>query len=214
MILRSLRFLTAAVLFACVAGAHAQAEDPKLWYVAAGMGATFYQDMTFSGAAVGDISMDTGYTGNVSIGRYLDDIKVIRLELEGIYARADVNNSFGFKFGGDISNSGVMVNLLYDLHTDSPWVPFIGGGIGYSRVTIDNLTGAATGTTFVDGSDDVFAYQFKAGVAYQFNPSWAATLTYRYFATDNLSFSTPFPGTAESGGIRSHNADVGFRFNF
>jgi OOP family OmpA-OmpF porin len=213
MILRSLRFLTTGVLFAFAATAHAQAQDPKLWYVAAGGGASFYQDMTFSGGVVGDISMDTGYTGNVAIGRYLDDIRVLRLEVEGVYARADFNNSAGFATRGDISNSSLMVNFLYDIHTGSSWVPFVGGGIGHSWVAINNLANPATGTVFIDGSDSVFAYQFKAGVAYQFNPALAATVTYRYFATNNLGFSTP-TGTAKSGGVRSHNAEFGVRFNF
>ena len=214
MILRSLRFLMAGVLFAFAASAQAQGSDPKLWYLAAGGGATFYEDMTFSGAVAGDISMGVGYTGNVAIGRYLDDARVIRLELEGVYARADINNSAGFKTGGSISNGGAMLNFLYDIHTGSPWVPFLGGGIGYSYITIDNLSDADTGAVFVNGSDGVFAYQFKGGVAYQFTPAWAMTVAYRYFATDNPGFATTTPGTANSGGIRSHNAEIGFRFNF
>jgi opacity protein-like surface antigen len=41
----------------------------------------------------------------------------------------------------------------------------------------------------------------------------AVTATYRYFATNNLGFSTA-TGIAKSGGIRSHNAEFGVRFNF
>ena len=212
MILRSLRFLTAGVLFAFAASAHAQAPEPKFWYVAAGGGPSFFQDMTFTGAVVGDIHMDTGFTGNVAVGRYLDDVRVLRLELEGVYAQADINNSAGFQVGGDISNGSLMVNLLYDIHTGSPWVPFVGGGIGHSWVYIDNLTDSA-GTTFIDDSTSAFAYQFKAGVAYQFNPNLAATVTYRYFGTNSLAF-TATSGVAKSGGIRSHNAEFGVRFNF
>jgi opacity protein-like surface antigen len=213
MILRSLRFLTAGVLFAFAASAHAQAPDPKLWYVAGGGGASFYQDMTFTGAVAGDIHMDTGYTGNVAVGRYLDDVRVLRLELEGVYASADMNSSAGFQIGGDISNGSLMVNFLYDFHTGSPWVPFVGGGIGHSWVTINNLSNSA-GTTLVNDSASVFAYQFKTGVAYQFNPALAATLTYRYFATNDPAFETTTPGITKSDGIRSHNAEFGVRFNF
>jgi len=216
MIRRSFRFLTAGLLLAFAAGSQAQGEDPKLWYVAGGAGGTWYDDMTFSGAVVGDISMGTGYTGNVAIGRYLDDIRVLRLEVEGVYAGADINNTAGFKTSGDISNASLMVNFLYDIQTGTPWTPFLGGGIGYSRVAINNLRDVATGTTFIDSSDSAFAYQFKGGVAYQFNPAWAVTVAYRYFATDNLSFTgtSAAPGAAKSSGTRSHNAEVGFRYNF
>jgi opacity protein-like surface antigen len=215
MIRRSFRFITAGLLLAFAAGTQAQGEDPKLWYVAAGLGGTWYDDLTISGASGGKLGTDTGYTGNVSIGRYLDDIRVLRLELEGLYSRADFNNFGGVKAGGYLENSSLMVNFLYDIHTGSPWVPFLGGGIGYSRVGMNNLS-AAGGPTLVDSTDNAFAYQFKGGVAYQFNPNLAITVAYRYFATDNLSFtgSPAAPGTVNTGGTRSHNAEVGVRFNF
>jgi opacity protein-like surface antigen len=215
MILRSLRFLTAGTLiaFATTASAEGTVEQGP-WYLTAGVGATFYQDMTFTGAVSGDISMGTGYSGNVAVGRFMDDERALRLEFEGIYSQADINNSAGFKTGGDISNASIMFNFIYNIHTDSPWVPYVGGGLGYSLVTINNLSDTATGATFVDGSDNAFAYQFKAGVAYKFSPDWALTLGYRYIATDNLGIATTTPGTANSEGTKSHNAELGFRYNF
>lgn len=215
MIRRSFRFLTAGLLLAFAAGSQAQGQDPKLWYVAGGLGATWYDDLTISGAGAGKLSMDTGYTGNVSIGRYLDDIRVLRLEVEGVFSRANINNFGGAKADGSLDNTSLMVNFLYDIQTGTPWVPFLGGGIGYSRVGMNNLS-AVGGPTLVDSSDNVFAYQFKGGVAYQFDPALAVTVAYRYFATENMSFSatSAIPGTVNTGGTRSHNAEVGFRFNF
>jgi len=215
MIRRSFRFLTAGLLLAFAAGSQAQGQDPKLWYVAGGLGATWYDDLTISGAGAGKLSMDTGYTGNVSIGRYLDDIRVLRLEVEGVFSRANINNFGGAKADGSLDNTSLMVNFLYDIQTGTPWVPFLGGGIGYSRVGMNNLS-AVGGPTLVDSSDNVFAYQFKGGVAYQFDPALAVTVAYRYFATENLTFSgsSAMPGTVNTGGTRSHNAEVGFRFNF
>jgi len=215
MIRRSFRFLTAGLLLAFAAGSQAQGQDPKLWYVAGGLGATWYDDLTISGAGAGKLSTDTGYTGNVSIGRYLDDIRVLRLEVEGVFSRANINNFGGAKADGSLDNTSLMVNFLYDIQTGTPWVPFLGGGIGYSRVGMNNLS-AVGGPTLVDSSDNVFAYQFKGGVAYQFDPALAVTVAYRYFATENMSFSgaSAMPGTVNTGGTRSHNAEVGFRFNF
>lgn len=216
MILRSLRFLMAGLLLALAAGSQAQGQgkDPKLWYVAGGLGARWTDDLTVSGAISGKLSMKPGYTGNVSIGRYLDDIRVLRLEVEGIYARNNFAKAGTANASGNLDNTSVMVNVLYDIQTDTPWVPFLGGGIGYSRVGMNKLeTGS---TTLVDSATNAFAYQFKGGVAYHFNDSMAATVLYRYFATDNLSFagSSAAPGTVKTGGIRSHNAEVGFQFNF
>lgn len=215
MILRFLRIFMVGALLAFAVGARAQAQDPKLWYVGAGVGVSWYDDLKLNGPLAGNLSSDVGYTGNVTIGRYLDDIRVIRLELEGLYSRADVNNFAAIKVvTGSVDSASLMINFLYDLKFDSPWVPYLGAGIGYSRVTMDGVK--LNGVTVVDDDDFAIAYQVKGGIAYEFNPSMALTVQYRYFVTDNLGFtgSAATPGTVRSGGINSHNAELGFRFNF
>lgn len=213
MIVRMLRFVMAGVIFMVAAGAQAQGGDPKLWYVAGGVGAAWNTDQKITGGGSGKLSTDPGYTANVSIGRYLDDIRVLRLEVEGLYDQSDVNNFGGTKATGRISNAGLMLNFLYDIQTGTGWVPYLGGGIGYSRVNMDDV-GFSGAPPSIDGTDNVFAYQFKAGIAYQFNPSMAVTLGYRYYATDNLSFGGQPGGTVKTEGTRIQNAELGFRFNF
>ena len=107
---------------------------------------------------------------------------------------------------------GVMFNFLYDIKTNSRWVPYLGGGIGYSQVFVDDLS--VGGVTLVDDSAGAFAWQFKAGIAYEFNPSMAVTLGYRYFGTDNVSFDSKIGGSVNTGGTEIQNAELGFRFNF
>ena len=176
MIVRLLRVLTAGVVFVFAAGVQAQTQDPKLWYVSIGAGGAWYQDLKLNGAIVGTASMDTGFTVNGAIGRYLDNERVIRLEAEAIYDRAEISNIGGTKVSGDLSNVGLMFNILYDIKTNSSWVPYLGGGIGYSQVFVDDLS--VGGVTLVDDSAGAFAWQFKAGIAYEFNPSMAVTLGY------------------------------------
>jgi opacity protein-like surface antigen len=105
-----------------------------------------------------------------------------------------------------------MFNFLYDIQTGSSWIPYLGGGIGYSRVWISNLSQG--GTTFLDDNADAFSWQFKGGIAYQFNPSMAITLGYRYYGTNNLSFNAPTGASVKTGGTRIQNAELGFRFHF
>lgn len=212
MIVRMLRVLTAGMLFVFAAGAHAETQDPKLWYVTVGAGGAWYQDYKLQGAIVGTADMDTGFTVNGAFGRYLDDERVIRLEAEAIYDRADISNIGGTKVSGTLSNIGVMFNFLYDIKTNSRWVPYLGGGIGYSQVFLDDLSSG--GVTLVDDSAGAFAWQFKAGIAYEFNPSMAVTLGYRYFATDNVSFDSKTGGSVNTSGTDIQNAELGFRFNF
>jgi len=65
----------------------------------------------------------------------------------------------------------------------------------------------------IDGSDTVLAYQFMAGIAYDFNPRLALTVRYRWFEA----------GTAETADMRGerisretsgHNLDFGLRYRF
>ena len=212
MIVRMLRVVTAGVLLILANGALAQQANPKPWYVSVGAGAAWYLDQKVTGAPSGELSTDTGYAANVSIGRYLDEIRVLRLELETLYDDADANNFGGAKISGDIANLGVMVNLLYDIHTDSNWIPYIGGGFGWGHVDMNNIT--QNGVTAIDGTDDTYAYQFKAGIAYQFNPSMAVTAGYRYYGTGNLSFGGQPGGTVKTEGVRLQSAELGFRFHF
>jgi opacity protein-like surface antigen len=212
MIVRMLRVMTAGAIFILATGAQAQEANPKPWYVSAGAGGAWNLDQTISGTGGLALSTDTGFGLNAAIGRYLDEVRVIRLEAETVYENTDVNNISGVKAAGTLSNVGLMLNLLYDIHTDSAWIPYLGGGLGYARVNMDNVT--AGGVQVLDGTDYVFAYQFKAGIAYQFNPSMAVTVGYRFYATDNPSFGGQPGGTVKTEGTRTQNAEVGFRFHF
>lgn len=210
MIVRLLRVLTAGIVLVFACGAQAQEKGSKPWYVAAGVGGAWYDDLNIAG--LGSASMDTGFTLNGAFGRYIDDIRVIRLEAEALYARSDIGNLSGTPASGTLSNAGVMFNAIYDIRFDSSWVPYIGGGIGYSRVDFDKLSSG--GVTLLNDSDDAFSWQFKAGVAYEFSPSWAINLGYRYYATDNLEFTGPGGARVTSEGSEIHSAELGFRFHF
>lgn len=209
MIVRLLQAFMAGVILVVACGAQAQGETPKPWYIALGAGGAWYEDVKFGG--LGTASMDTGFTVNGAFGRYIDDIRVFRLEAEVLYDRADVDNVSGTPASGTLSNAGLMFNAIYDIRTNTSWVPYFGGGIGYSRVDMDSLS--VGGVTVVNDSDDVFSWQIKAGVAYEFNPSWAVNLGYRYYATDNLVFAGP-GGPVTSEGTTTHSAELGVRFNF
>jgi len=184
MIVRMLRIVTAGAMFLLAAGVQAQEQTSKPWYIAVGGGAAWYSDQTVSGAASGTFSMDTGYGLNAAIGRYLDDIRVLRLELESVYESADINNFNGVKADGSTYNYGLMFNLLYDIHTDSKWIPYIGGGFGWSQVTVDKLQ--SSGTTLIDDSDAVFAWQFKGGIEMICNGMLAAA------GDEDQGFNTSF----------------------
>ncbi len=211
MIVRLLRILMAGVIFVFATVVQAQGQDPKLWYIAVGAGGASYEDLDFGGGIAA--SMDTGFTVNGAFGRYIDDIRVIRLEGEVLYTRSGVDNLGGAQASGTLSNVGLMFNAYYDVRTGSSWRPYFGGGIGYSRVNFDKLTSG--GVLVADASSNAFSWQIKVGVAYEFSPSWAVNVGYRYYGTDNLDFGTPTGGPhVTSEGSRISSAEVGLRLNF
>jgi opacity protein-like surface antigen len=213
MIVRLLRALTVGVILVFTLGAQAQGPNlPKRWYVGAGAGAAFYNDWELTNTV--DADLDTGYIGNITVGAYLDDIRVFRLEAEGLYTSSDINGVAGASANGTVSNTAAMFNALYDVRTGTNWTPYFGVGIGYSLVDLDSFTTPAGAATIVDDNDGVFAWQIKAGVAYQFSPSWSVNVQYRFFNAENPSFITTGGLNADAESIRSNNAEIGFRFHF
>ena len=213
MIVRLLRVFTAGVIFAFAAGVQAQGQDPKLWYVALGAGAAWSSGLSVTGTTTGTVNLkQPGFNVSGAFGRYIDDIKVIRLEGEVLYFQSDVSNISGTAASGDLSNASLMFNAFYDFNTDSNWTPFIGGGIGYAHVTYDNLS--VGGATRIDDSDDAFAWQFRAGVSYQLSPSLSINGSYRLYGTDNLIFKDPTNASVTSEGMLNQGAEFGVRFHF
>jgi len=213
MVERLLKIVTVALILAFAAGAQAQEKKAsRPWYLAITFGGSWYQDLQLSGAVNGKVSLDTGYTLNGAIGRYLGESRKFRLELEGVHNRSDVNQFNGASAGGTLYNYGFMFNALYDIHTNSKWVPYVGGGIGFTEATVDKLL--ISGTTAVDDSDIAFSWQLKAGIAYEFNPKMAATLGYRYFDTDDLKFGSVSGPPVTSSGTNIQNVEIGFRYSF
>ncbi|HKR20223.1 MAG TPA: OmpA family protein [Stellaceae bacterium] len=135
-----------------------------------------------------------GYVVGGAIGWKLDQL---RLELGLDFSNSgiksvDVNNVPASAVGGSVKNTSGMARALWDLRTGTPFVPYIGIGVGASHVTLDNLR--ANGTTLANSSDTVFAYEPIVGVNYMVLPNLALGLEYRYFATVDPSFA------ASSGG--------------
>jgi len=130
-----------------------------------------------------------GYAVGGAIGWKLDQL---RLELGLDFSNSgvkevDVNNVAATTASGSVKNTSGMVRALWDLRTGTPFVPYIGIGVGASHVTLDNLR--ANGTTLSNSSDNVFAYEPIVGVNYMVLPNLALGLEYRYFATVDPSFT-------------------------
>ncbi|MFV9064807.1 outer membrane beta-barrel protein [Serratia fonticola] len=125
----------------------------------------------------------------------------LRSELAVNY-RKNTLSSFSKRYyeGGSSSSGqgseaffGAFANVWYDMPlsmkiTDSVQVvPYIGGGIGYGRLTIKGL--AANGVHFGQAhNDDVGAWQLGAGVLTKITDAYSISLNYRYMRTASANY--------------------------
>jgi opacity protein-like surface antigen len=167
-----------------------------------------------------DPNIDLGVTGGYDFG-------LVRLEGELTYKNAGIKSitsqSDGFRFrnvDGNLEAFAMLFNGYFDLHNDSRFTPYLGGGIGFASLHLSDTTGIDTRDgvarniiLYGAGNDTVFAYQVGAGVEIAINREFSLDLGYRYFATDSASFDSDL-GITTSLKFESHNAALGFRLRF
>jgi outer membrane protein OmpA-like peptidoglycan-associated protein len=158
------------------------------------------------------------------------------LSSSGLTLTGPLGNTFttaGGRGSGQNNSHAIMTNVIYDFTVGWPVSPHIGVGIGAVDVitsasinsfTLRNPIGApivpATplsvapqtfGGTLLHGSGWRFGYQAIAGFRYDFSPSIAFDLDYRYLGTTDQTITNsarfPFPG-----GTGGTNCCVGTRF--
>jgi opacity protein-like surface antigen len=67
-----------------------------------------------------------------------------------------------------VNTNSVLASAYVDIPTNSRWVPYIGGGLGYTNVGWGAYSAIAFGVTLTQtpGSQGVFGYQAKLGLSY------------------------------------------------
>jgi OmpA-OmpF porin, OOP family len=172
-------------------------------------------------------SFDSGFNVGGRVGyqwgpwRFEEEYSYRRNGLSSVSA----NNVFGgtITSGGALDGQrfshAIMTNAIFDFTLGWPVTPHIGVGIGavdiIDSVSLNNTTIGALppgvtqtpvglvpvpqtfGGTLLHGSSWQFGYQAIAGFRYEFSPSVAFDLDYRYLATTDPTFNnqgrTPFP---------------------
>ena len=184
-------------------------------YVAGSLGASFPID-SIDTDIVPTAQLDPGIFTTVALGR---SFARARVEGELVYNTNDIP-SVSVQGGGHVSASGdvstlaLMVNGYYDFSTNSKWKPYIGGGIGGGNVSVNGLS--FQGMPAVDDDEPVFAFQFKAGVAYEFTQALDATLGYRHFRALDLDEGTyvSIPYDLGSYSFQVRVIELGLRYRF
>ncbi len=170
--------------------------DPqgKGFYLSGTAGAAWLSDADYDEAGISiDAEYDTGFLLGAAAGY---DFGMLRTEAEFGYRQ----NSFdkwkdatvgGFNLGdfsasGDITTLSYLLNGYIDFENKTSVTPYIGGGLGFANVDVEDVT--FQGTELGDEDDTVFAYQAAAGFGYDINKNLTLDVGYRYFATSDPDF--------------------------
>jgi opacity protein-like surface antigen len=153
---------------------------------------------------------DEGIALGAAVGYVLSNT---RIEGEFAYQKNDLDKAkipggISTDVEGDISSTSFLLNGYYDFKNASNFTPFLGGGIGVSKVELSAVTVPGFGLVTSSIDDTVFAYQLSAGVAYAVNETVAVEIKYRYFVNTDLESDT------REFTSRSHNIYAGIRVFF
>ena len=207
--------------------------DGTGFYAAAGGGATLITDTTDTKQAVdlnadgtddakeADWDLDFGFSAGGAAGYDFGDF---RTEAEFSFQSAnflhDGEIDDDTKADDNLTVMAIMANGFFDLDTGTPFVPFIGIGVGAVNLSVKLNENEDAKIPQFEGSGWGFGYQANVGVAYEIVDAVALTLGYKFFGT--LETQVTDAGDDDGEGddmyvkptLMAHRAELGVRFRF
>lgn len=196
--------------------------DPKGFYATLGLGASWPQNVTGNTNIVGvtvdgSYSLSGGFAGEIGAGY---DFGPVRAELTYSYNNASLSNLTATVLGtsvtaaisnGNVNTNSVLASAYVDIPTKSRWVPYVGGGLGYTNVGWGAYSATALGVTLTEaaGSQGVLGYQAKVGLSYLASKNADVFVEGTYQGTTAFSV-----GTVNYDPINSWGARLGARYRF
>lgn len=145
----------------------------------------------------GHSNVEDGYNVGARIGYDLSNtlpLEGLSLNADYFYNQADYSHS-----GAQLGSSSFMGDLIYHLPSSTPLNFYGGAGIGAVH---DNLDGV------LHGSATVFGWQLLAGAEYQYSPTTAVFIEYRYQNAHDANTNL-----VQGIGNTSNNLSMGLKFN-
>ena len=210
---KNVMYAVGAAALLVAAPAMAQEYQATGLYVGAGAGVNIRTDDSWNVKNTnidGESSYDIGPAGNIYLGYDWGSFRAdaeVSLRTNDL-KDAKINGQTVFK-NGHFRTIGIMANGYYDIDFGSPFVPYIGGGVG---VALINASLKQNGFKFEDFNTQ-FAYQGIAGVSYNFSPNLAANLEYRYLGNTEPTFSDQ-GAKLKYDSSNNHTILVGVRYTF
>jgi len=175
----------------------------------------FFQTIPSVVVGQGTITTDTGLSYGLAVGMRV--APNLRAEVE-LSRTSNDTKEIGRPFteyDGSFDATFGMANLWYDIPVQGRLKPYVGGGLGFARVSQDGKSGA--GVTLVDDSDTALAGQLGFGARIQVGDRGQIDIGYRYKTTADLDFSTTqvfIPTDLTNGRYASHSILFGYSYSF
>ncbi len=133
-------------------------------------------------------------------------------DIESTSAAGNTNNT-------EVDSISVMLNAYMDLGSYEKVVPYVGAGIGYSRLSTGTLTTTGGNASETGESADNFAYALMAGAAVEIADGTSLDLGYRFINLGGIEQSGEFSnGTTaqatEFDDLIVHEVKAGLRVTF
>ena len=208
--------------------------DGTGFYVAAGGGATLITrvelakdkhevaDVNVNPDAKAYLHPDFGFVAGGAAGYDFGDFRTgaeFSYQSANFLLKGEDKRESDEKADDNLTVMAILANGFFDLDTGTPFVPFIGIGVGAVNLSVKlNASEDATEPQF-EGSGWGFGYQANVGVAYEIVDAVALTLGYKFFGT----LETEVTHVGEEGDdddmyvkptLLAHRAELGVRFRF
>ena len=156
-----------------------------------------------------DLETNVAFSGAIGIdgGLLRSELELTFRDTEGILL--ETNPPSADAGSGSFANISLMSNVYVDLPLPGGFEIFAGGGIGLVAFDGDASGTGSLNTADFDDAGYGFAYQLKAGVAYELTRNLQLTAGYRYWASSEIDF-----GSFELDDLETHAIDFGLRLSF
>jgi opacity protein-like surface antigen len=208
------RLATLSVFVAALAMLPSLASAENFYVILRG-GPGFTPDVKIGNPSDPDpVDFGTGFTGGAAVGYEFPF--GLRAEAEFGFIYAPVKSDGGIDTDGSFRNYLFMGNAYYDFKFFGPIKPYVGFGLGAARVHEDRdvFAGGLGRFLEVDESRTEFAYQGRAGIAYELTKQFDVSLGYRYVHINggNETRSSGFRIHHDS--FINHSVELGAAFKF
>jgi opacity protein-like surface antigen len=223
-----------SVVLLSIPGASLFSQDMMMdgtgFYVAAGGGATLitkaelandgHKGVDIEGKAY--LHPDFGFVAGGAAGYDFGDFRTgaeFSYQSANFLLKGEDKRESDEKADDNLTVMAIMANGFFDLDTGTPFVPFIGIGVGAVNLSVKLFPDDKTTTADFEGNGWGFGYQANVGVAYEIIDAVALTLGYKFFGT----LETEVTDAGKEGDdddmyvkptLMAHRAELGVRFRF